>query len=144
MSDRVLIWLLFEQDGAFLLARRKPEERPFAGRWVLPGDLMRDDESAAETVDRFSRNDLGAAVRADDFVDTFFLEDSGASYAVTVFRPSSIDGRLRYRESGPYDEVRWVTPEDLPEPVIDAVAELLQGKRHWREDEETQPADPND
>ena len=40
MSEHVMIWLLFEQDGAYLLTRRKPESRPFAGMWTLPGDVM--------------------------------------------------------------------------------------------------------
>lgn len=136
MSDRVLIWLLIEQDGAVLLARRKPDARPFAGTWTLPGDLMRGDESAAETIERFSQDQLGATVRADDFIDTFFLEEAGQSYAVTVFKPSSIDGHLRYRESGPYDEVRWATAGELPQPILGEVAAILRGERHWREDEQ--------
>lgn len=143
MSDKVMIWLLFEQDGAFLLARRKATSRPFPGMWTLPGDQMRFDESASETVERFTREELGAGVHADEFIDTFFVEEGGQNYAVTVFKPLNVDGTLRYRESGPYEELRWALPTELPAPIVPSVADVLQGKRHWRDDTEPPPSGQN-
>ena len=140
MSEKVMIWLLFENDGAILVCRRKPDETPFAGYWTLPGDVMRLDESASETVKRFGRNELDVQVSAEEFVDTFYLQEGNESFAVTVFKPASYSGNLRYRESGPYAEARWATPADLPSPVHAALAEMLAGKRHWHSDDESGPA----
>jgi ADP-ribose pyrophosphatase YjhB (NUDIX family) len=141
MSEKVLIWLMFEQEDAVLLTRRKNDEPPFAGQWVLPGDVMQIEESASETVQRFGRNELDVRVGAEEFVDTFYLTERETSYAVTVFKAVSFEGRLRYRESGPYEEARWSLPEDLPSPIPAALAEMLSGKRHWRSDDEP-PAVP--
>src|SRR5687767_6925221 len=80
VSDKVMIWLLFEQDEAFLLTRRKPDEPPFAGYWTLPGDMMRFDESASETVKRFGQNELNVQISAEEFVDTFYIEENNDRY----------------------------------------------------------------
>jgi ADP-ribose pyrophosphatase YjhB (NUDIX family) len=134
MTQRVLIWLLFEEQGAVLLAHRKSERRPLAGDWTLPGDEMEPEESASETVRRFAKDQLGVLARAEEFVDTFYLEEGATRYAVTVFRPS-YDGTLRYRESGPYNELRWCSLDDLPSPVPQALSELLAGERQWTHQE---------
>jgi ADP-ribose pyrophosphatase YjhB (NUDIX family) len=136
MSEKGLIWLLFEQDGAVLLTRRKDGRPPFAGQWVLPGDVMEMEESASETVQRFGKDELDVRVSAEEFVDTFYLNEDESSYAVTVFRAMSFDGHLRYRESGPYAEARWALPAELPSPIPAPLAEMLGGKRHWRSDDE--------
>ena len=50
MSLVTLVWMLVEQDGGVLMARRKAEKPPFPDLWVLPGDIMRDEESTTETM----------------------------------------------------------------------------------------------
>lgn len=152
MNERVLVWLLFEQDGAFLLARRKPGEAPLAGTWTLPGDVMRVDESALETVQRFATAELDVSVAAEEFVDTFYMQEDGIRYAVSVFKPVAAAGRPRYRQSGPYAEAGWFRLADLPSPAPALLVEMLSGKRHWQQeppalhsdqDEETTNAAPD-
>ena len=143
MSEKVLIWLLFENDGAVLLTRRKTDEPPFAGYWTLPGDLMRLEESASETVKRFAQNELNVQVTAEEFIDTFYLNEGKDSFAVTVFKPASLEGNLKYRQSGPYEEARWALPSDLPTPIHEALAEMIGGNRHWQAGDEPQQSDPN-
>jgi ADP-ribose pyrophosphatase YjhB (NUDIX family) len=111
-EPRILVWLLLEQDGAFLLGRRKPDLPPFAGQWTLPGDTMPDDESASETMARFGRDQLDVRVTHEDFFDTLELSHLGIAYAINVFRVA-YTGQPRFRESGPYTEVRWLLPGDL-------------------------------
>ena len=135
-----MIWLLFENDGAVLVCRRRSDESPFAGYWTLPGDVMRLDESASETVKRFGRNELNVEIGAEEFVDTFYLQEGNDDFAVTVFKPASFSGDLRYRESGPYEEARWALPIELPSPIHAALAEMLAGKRHWRSQDESESA----
>ncbi len=142
MSETVLIWLMIEQDGAFLLCRHKPEQHPFAGQWILPGARMEADESASETISRFAGRELDVKVRQEEFVDTFFLDEGGVTYAINVFRPGAIDGRLHYRESGPFADARWFRPGGAWDEALSpkALVELLEGKRHWQASE----AAPND
>jgi ADP-ribose pyrophosphatase YjhB (NUDIX family) len=143
MSEKILIWLLFEEEGAVLLGRRKPDEEPFAGYWTLPGDEMRPEESASETVQRFAQDELGIQVTAEEFIDTFYLKEGNDTFAVTVFKPVSMEGKLRYRESGPYTEARWSTANDLPMPIPEPLAEMIGGKRHWQAGDEPQQPGPN-
>ena len=112
-EPNVLVWLLIEQEGAVLLGRRKAEQPPFAGQWVLPGDEMPEEESASETAARFAREQLDVRVGGEEFVDTLYLEDGGVEYAANLFRVTAYEGKPRYRESGPYVEVRWLLPAEL-------------------------------
>src|SRR5262245_30609141 len=117
MTDpRVLVWLLLEEDDALLLALRKPDAPPFAGAWALPGEEMPGEESASETIGRFGREQLDINIGGEEFADTLYLADEGIDYAVNLFRVLSYSGRPRFRESGPFTEVRWVTRADLGDP----------------------------
>jgi len=124
-EPQVLVWLLMEQDGGVLLARRKAESRPLAGQWVLPGDRMTEEESSSETIWRVGREMLDIQVIHDTFVDTLYIKDNTVEWAVNVFS-IAFEGAPRYRQSGPYAEVRWVSPNDLPRPINDSLAVLLQ------------------
>ena len=127
-EEKVLVWLLLEQDGGVLVALRKPEARPFGGRLCLPGDEMEHDESAAETIGRVAREELDLRVTGEEFVDTLYVEEQERTYAVNVFRVTSFEGRPRFRESGPYLDVRWALRSELADPALPlppALRELL-------------------
>jgi ADP-ribose pyrophosphatase YjhB (NUDIX family) len=124
-EQRVLAWMLIEEAGAVLLARRKAERAPFAGQWTLPGDVMEEWESASETLARFARDQLGVSITSEEFVDTLVMSESEIEYAANVFRVA-IEGRPRYRESGPYDDARWVLPAESPQPIAEPLATLLK------------------
>ncbi len=110
MSERVLVWLLMERDGAVILVNRK--RPPFRELWTLPGDAMPEEESASETVARVAGDDFGLSVRGEEFVETLELNEGSVDYAVNVFRVA-FESPPRYRESGPYAEVGWVAPSEL-------------------------------
>ncbi|MPZ49653.1 MAG: hypothetical protein GEU75_10230 [Dehalococcoidia bacterium] len=124
MSDHVLVWLLLEQDGAALLGLRKAGRPPFAGSWVLPGDEMPEEESASETLARFARDQLDLSVASEEFADTINLVEAGDAYAVNIFRVTG--GQPRFRESGPYSDVRWLTSEDLGDATAYPMPEALR------------------
>ncbi len=121
---RVLIWLLMEQDGGVLLARRKADALPMAGQWTLPGDLMRTEESSSETIWRVAKEMLDVQAIQESFVDTLYIKDMGLEYAINVFGLAFV-GSPRFRDSGPYAEVRWVAPSALPKPMTDPLSILL-------------------
>ncbi|HXH20878.1 MAG TPA: methyltransferase domain-containing protein [Dehalococcoidia bacterium] len=112
MRQSILVWLLFEEDGEVLLARRTDDGKPFAGQWTLPGDLMPEDESDEETLRRFSREVLGVKVLEEEFVETLYLSDRGRNFVTNVFRVGRYEGELRFRK-GAYEEARWVEASDL-------------------------------
>jgi ADP-ribose pyrophosphatase YjhB (NUDIX family) len=131
MAERVLVWLLFAREGAFLLARRREDEPPFAGQWVLPGDVMPEEESASETLARVAKDELDVRVRDEEFVDTIYLEERDVRFATNVFRVPAFAGQLRFRESGPYADVRWAGRSDLDDlsvPMPDALRSLLRSE----------------
>lgn len=127
-EERVLVWLLLRREEALLLALRKPDRPPFAGRFVLPGEEMEPEESASETIGRVAREELDVRVTGEEFFDTLYVEDGGRPYAINVFRITSFEGRPRFRESGPYQDVRWGLPSDLQDPTL-PIAEGLRGLR---------------
>jgi ADP-ribose pyrophosphatase YjhB (NUDIX family) len=116
MSAQALLWLLVEQDGAVLLCRRKADQPPFAGQWTLPGDEQGADESAATTIARFAHEQLDLWLMGSEPVETLQLRDGDADCSGAVFRVG-FEGKPRFRESGPYAEVGWARPDDLPSPM---------------------------
>ena len=129
-QEKVLVWIMLEQDGALLLGRRKADEPPFAGRWTLPGDVMAVDESSTETLERFAHDQLDVRVEEEEFVETLFLSDGGQEYAVNVFRVR-FSGNPRFRESGPFQDVRWFLRADLDAmgDVVREIAGLGRGNK---------------
>jgi ADP-ribose pyrophosphatase YjhB (NUDIX family) len=127
MSEIALAWMLVEQDGTVLLAHRKSNRPPFPDLWVLPGDVMKEDESASETLSRVAHDELDTYVRSDDFVATLNFSIAGDEYAANVFRVA-LGGHPRYRESGDYTQVAWAANDAPPDPIPDALRDLLAGK----------------
>jgi ADP-ribose pyrophosphatase YjhB (NUDIX family) len=128
VSEHVLVWLLLERDDAVLFALRKGDEAPFAGQLTLPGAEMREEESAVETIGRVAREELGIAVTGEEFVDTLYLKEAGNDYPTNVFRVTAFEGRPRFRESGPYEDVRWGLRAELSDetlPLAPALRSLL-------------------
>ncbi len=128
MSDVTMVWMLVEQDGAVLLAHRKDERPPFPGFWVLPGDVMREDESASETMARVAHDELDTYLRGDEFLSTLTFDVAGNHYDVNVFKVG-LGGHPRYHESGDYTQVAWASPTEPPDPIPDALRELLADKK---------------
>jgi ADP-ribose pyrophosphatase YjhB (NUDIX family) len=124
-EPRVLVWLLLRQDEALLMACRKQEAPPFAGCWTLPGDRMTPEESSSETIERVARDMLDVRVSGEEFLATLYLQEEDVEHAVNVFAVE-YSGRPRFRESGPFADVRWVSREDLPGPGLEALAALLR------------------
>lgn len=112
MTDTVLVWLLFEQDGSVLVAHRKPDEPPFAGEWTLPGDVLSKGEAASKLIAAFGKDELDVQVMGDEPYETLHLRDGDDEYAVSVHRVG-YEGQPRFRDSGPYDQVGWAPQGEL-------------------------------
>jgi ADP-ribose pyrophosphatase YjhB (NUDIX family) len=122
-------WFLFEQDGAFLLAQRKDDKPPFAGRWALPGGEAQLGDTPKDVAHRVGNSELGVNVMGTAPYDTITVEDGGVEQTIDVYRVG-FEGELKFRESGPYVEVGWATPdelEDLDIELPEALTALLKG-----------------
>ena len=131
MTDTVLVWLLFENEGSVLIAHRKPDEPPFAGDWVLPGDVLSPGEAASKLIAFFAKDELDVQVMGDEPYHTLRLTDGDDEYAIAVHRVG-FEGQPRFRDSGPYDQVGWAPRDELADPnafplLANIAARLTEG-----------------
>src|SRR5436190_13812176 len=119
-----LAFFLIEQVGHVLLVRRKDAATPFAGQWALPGDILRQSETAPEAVIRFARDELAITVLGTELLETCQLESDEGLHQTWVYRVG-FEGGLRYRSSGPFAETAWATAPNLPSPMPRALQDLL-------------------
>jgi len=120
-----MVWMLIENDGAVLLAQRKPDSEVFAGRWTLPGEVKGEDESDSETLARVAAEDFGVELQGEELVERLHISTGGRQHQISVYRVG-FDGSPRFRESGPYEEVGWADPEELDELDIELPAALRE------------------
>jgi hypothetical protein len=132
MTDEhtVLVWLLIESEDSVLVARRKPDEPPFAGEWTLPGDELRRGQAPSSFIALYGKDHLDIQVMGDEPFQTLHLDDGSSTYAIAVHRVG-YEGRPRFRESGPYGEVGWAPRGDLMDatayPYLSELAGYLTG-----------------
>jgi len=124
---------LFERSGRLLLAQRKPNVPPFAGSWLLPAVQLLEDEAAEEALERHAFHELGIEIGVPEFAETMYLEDEASHerYVANIFRVPSHTGSLRFRATGDYDDVRWLTEAELAELAVPAALRdwLVAGRR---------------
>jgi ADP-ribose pyrophosphatase YjhB (NUDIX family) len=129
-SEVVLVWLLIESEGSVLVAKRKPDEPPFAGGWTLPGDELRKGQSPSSFIALFGRDELDVQIMGDEPFQTLRIDDGDEEYAVAIHRVG-FEGRPRFRESGPYSEMGWAPRDELLDestfPFLAKIASYLDG-----------------
>ena len=120
-----MVWMLIENDGAVLLAQRRQDSEVFAGRWTLPGEVKGEDESDSETLARVAAEDFGVELQGEELVERLHVSTGGRQHQISVYRVG-FDGSPRFRESGPYEEVGWASPDELDELDIELPAALRE------------------
>ena len=80
MAD-VLSLALFEREGRTLMVLRKEDNPPFAGRWLLPGVVVKSEQSAEEALERWPLTDVAMQHR------TGRLEIGETSLLIAVSSP---------------------------------------------------------
>ena len=135
---KILSLARFERDARTLIALRKDDRPPFAGQWLLPGAVVGDDESAEEALERHVLRELGVKIAEQEFAETLQLVDAPGRqlYAANVFHIQRHGGELRFRADGDYEDVRWLTADDL------ASLPMPSPLRHWLLGERKEPVKP--
>lgn len=111
-EHEVMVWLLIEDNDSVLVARRKDDEPPFGGDWVLPGEVLPRGRNPEDLIAEYGRDQLDVQVMGSEPFETLHLDDGDATYAIAVHRVG-YEGRPRFRESGPYQEVGWAPLGEL-------------------------------
>lgn len=97
-----------------ILATQRPDEKPFAGFWELPGGKVEDNESPEEALCRELAEELGINVK--EFQHLAEVEhnykDSGFIAILHFFKVSAFDGEPCDMEN---QNLRWLEPQDIPE-----------------------------
>jgi chloramphenicol 3-O-phosphotransferase/ADP-ribose pyrophosphatase YjhB (NUDIX family) len=104
----ILVSALLSQDGRVLLVRAQD------GRWELPAEPLRDDESIEDALTRLLEEGLGVASGPEDFLDTYYQRGAEGEEAVirNVFRVETWSGTLCLR-SDVYSELGWIASHEL-------------------------------
>lgn len=97
-----------------MLAAQRPDEKPFAGFWELPGGKVENNESPEEALCRELAEELGINVK--EFQPFAVVEhrykDSGFIAVLHFFTVSAFDGEPCDNEN---QNLRWIEPKDIPE-----------------------------
>ena len=127
----ILSLALFERGSRVLVAHRKAEQAPFAGQWLLPACPVGTEDSAEEALERHAFHELNVQIADPNFVETLYLEDAdGRRYVANIFRVGRHEGDLRFRAAGNYQDVRWLTVDELVQlPMPASLSDWLRGGR---------------
>jgi ubiquinone/menaquinone biosynthesis C-methylase UbiE/ADP-ribose pyrophosphatase YjhB (NUDIX family) len=127
----ILSLALFERGNRVLVARRKEGRPPFHGQWLLPAANVPADDSAEAALERHAFHELAVQIGESVFVETLYVEDAdGRRYVANVFRVPRFEGDLRFRAAGDYQDVRWLTADELAQLAMPlALREWLRGPR---------------
>lgn len=104
--------MLIERDAKALVVHR--HRAPFAGQWVLPIAIVREDEAAEDSLRRHAREQFGIDFGGETFVETVYMTDPDdqRQYVANIFR-SPVSGALRFNSEGDYDDARWLGADEL-------------------------------
>jgi ADP-ribose pyrophosphatase YjhB (NUDIX family) len=114
--------VLLDSIGRVLLIR----ERYGARQYGLPGGLVQDYESPAETLVREFALQTDVVVGIDNVVGVRYKAADQQSLMLLVYRCRLINGAARVTGHGDIDEVGWYRNRSLPSPMSATVAPAIE------------------
>jgi len=101
---------IMEENGRVLIARRKSGKH-MGNKWEFPGGKIEAGESPEQSLARELQEELNVRARIGKLLCCASYEGEGVSLELLVYRVEGFDGTPTLRE---HEELRWVTPGDLP------------------------------
>jgi len=132
LSSSTVFVLLRRGDTVFMLRRHGAGWMD--GHFSLPADRVETNETLAQAAVREAREEVGVRVDARDLrlVHILHAQTQGEVWTGHFFEVKVWDGEPDVRERDKHDQPRWVTLDDLPEPMVPYVREALQGVQAGR------------
>lgn len=109
---KVVAGLISDTEGRVLACRRK-EDGPHAGKWEFPGGKVRDGETPEQALHRELREELAVEATVGPLLRRIAHDyPDGPRVDVAFYRIEGFTGAI---ENLAFDEVRWVEPGRLRE-----------------------------
>lgn len=105
----VLVKALIIRDGKILLAQRAKNDSGGL-MWELPGGHMETGESAAETIIRELREELGVEATVESIVYQDLIDFPRRRVELIICKIASITGEITLSA---HEQIEWVNPSDL-------------------------------
>jgi 8-oxo-dGTP diphosphatase len=100
---------VIEQEGRYLLARRKPG-KTLAGTWEFPGGKVEAGEDPAACLAREIREEMNLDIAVGELVGIIEHHYDFAHIRLIVFRARILSGEMRLTD---HDEAGWFTPAEM-------------------------------
>lgn len=131
--------LIVSEEGKILLAKRGPKARNQVGKWESPGGSVEFGETAAETVKREAREELGIEIKIEallGFVDDIIVEEK-QHWAGPTYLCSVVSGTPRIMEPDMCDGIGWFSIEEIEslDKTVTLKHDLESYKQHLRSHE---------
>lgn len=118
----VSVAVVFDGKGRFLMTSR-PEGKVYAGYWEFPGGKIEPGETAEDALRREMREELGAEIFDCKEVKTSVFTYPHAAVHLHFIQCRLKSGAIKALEG---QEFKFVTMEDLPEPILPATVPELE------------------
>lgn len=118
----VSVAVAFDGEGRFLMTLR-PEGKVYAGYWEFPGGKIESGETPEEALHREMREELGAEIS-----DCKEVKTSVFTYPHATVHLHFIQCRIKPETIKALEgqEFKFVTMEELPEPILPATVPELE------------------
>ena len=102
--------LLENEEGKFLVLKKRDESTHFGERWELPGGKLKDTEDRFECMEREVREEIGLEVES--LKDVVRVEvESERTVNCFIIHSSGFEGEVELSEE--HQDYRWVSPEEF-------------------------------
>ena len=130
---KIGVGVVIVQDGKTLLAKRKGSHA--AGAYGSCGGHVEFGESPLEAAKREAREELGIEIWNVEFASCTSLHKDGKHYIDISFTAEIVSGEPKICEPDRVESLGWYDLNDLPEPLFEPVAIVLEavrtGKRYF-------------
>lgn len=106
---RTVAAAIIEQDGKFLIAKRKAGG-VMGGKWEFPGGKIEHDESLEDGLKREIKEELDADIEIEDFFDDHVYHYEDGMIKFVAYTAKCSRGNFNLSE---HDEVRWISDREL-------------------------------
>jgi 8-oxo-dGTP diphosphatase len=128
LNPRVGVGVFIFKDGKFLMGQRRGAHGE--GSWSVPGGHLELNETPEQTAIREVREETGLEIANVAFaaVTNDIFSDEGKHYVTLWMKSDWVSGEPAITEPDKFVEQRWVSFDNLPEPLFLPWKQLLESE----------------